>query len=461
MAIPGCGKNFYFAGRVLPPSGLANRVLVAIQNPGAFTQGTLQFEDAYYDVRHSANNLTGVFSIGGYSGALPISIQNMPEQTLGAVYNSGSGGTYSLIDYQGEKQTRSVSLAGPASSIFITKDQHFIYAANQQAHSFSVLDQVSGSNYYLNLPGVYRVAVNPGGTIVLAFVQNSDLIYSLVHLNQAQTTAAGLSSDPQHFQIGNQTAQDCEPQNLPQYCIFQVCPPSANCAASFDRPQKAIFSADGSAAYILNCGPECGGVTAGVTTVPLTAASLNNNATGAVGLNLIATTTLAVPGGASNALQNGSTLYLAGQQLQPDGLLAGVLSIVDLPSQTVTASYGISDGNHGRIILADDNTLWIGSTGCLLGERYKNSQPSGAPFGCLTMFNTATNKVFIDTYKGDLTGEAAVLGLHKLYVAEGGQIHIYNTTDGSERDNGNVTVNGTAYDVAYMDSATDSDNTVY
>ena len=30
---------------------------------------------------------------------------------------------------------------------------------------------------------------------------------------------------------------------------------------TFDRPVKAVFSADGSTAYILSCGPECGGVT--------------------------------------------------------------------------------------------------------------------------------------------------------------------------------------------------------
>ncbi len=38
----GCGKNFYFAGRTLPPSGLTQRVLVAVDNP----VGSLQFMDA-------------------------------------------------------------------------------------------------------------------------------------------------------------------------------------------------------------------------------------------------------------------------------------------------------------------------------------------------------------------------------------------------------------------------------
>jgi len=78
------------------------------------------------------------------------------------------------------------------------------------------------------------------------------------------------------------------------------------------------------------------------------------------------------------------------------------------------------------------------------------------------MFNTATNKVtMLESYLGDLTGIAAVTGLHKIYVAQGGQVYIYLTADGSSIDNQYVTVTGTAYDVAYMDALTDGDNTVY
>ena len=50
-ALAGCGTTTYFAGRTLPPSGLANRVLIAIQNPSPLTQGALQIVDAYYDIR--------------------------------------------------------------------------------------------------------------------------------------------------------------------------------------------------------------------------------------------------------------------------------------------------------------------------------------------------------------------------------------------------------------------------
>ena len=83
-------------------------------------------------------------------------------------------------------------------------------------------------------------------------------------------------------------------------------------------------------------------------------------------------------------------------------------------------------------------------------------------FGCLTMFNTSTNAVtMIDSYKGDATGIAAIIGLGKVYTTEGGQVYIYSTTDGSSLDNSNVTVVGTASDVAYMDAPSDDDNTDY
>jgi hypothetical protein len=78
------------------------------------------------------------------------------------------------------------------------------------------------------------------------------------------------------------------------------------------------------------------------------------------------------------------------------------------------------------------------------------------------MLNTTNNTVtLLEPYLGDLTGMTDVEGLHKIYVAQGGQVYIYSTTDGSAIDNQYVTVTGTAYDVAYMDATTDADNTVY
>jgi hypothetical protein len=470
-----CGKNFYFAGRTLPPSGVLNRVIVAVQNPSPLTKGSLLFDDALYDIRHPFNNANTTFSIGGFSGALPITIQNMPEQQIGAVYSTGDG-SFTTVGYATEKVLSTISattnLDGLSQSIFMTNDQLYVFAASQSAHSLTVIDH--GASVILNLPGVYRVSINPAGTVALAFVQNTNDVYSIVHLNANQQQAA--VNNP-HWNPGlpnSQAAQDCEPQNLPTYCVFPV---TAASGVSFDHPIKAVFSTDGTTAYVLDCGPECGGTTSGITTIPITTSSLNPSGVGASGIALLATSNIAVPGGATNGLFDGTTFYVAGQQLlqpgntytvagqqvQGNGLLAGNLSVVNMSTGQLTGQYSISDGTHNKMVLADNNTLWIGSYQCESGERYNLSQTSapGTPFGCITMFNTSNNAVMLESFKGDGTGIAAVTGLNKVYTAEGGQVYIYNTADGTARDNSNVTVTGTAYDVAYMDAASDGDNTTY
>jgi hypothetical protein len=174
VALAGCGQTFYFAGRVLPPSGLRNRVLVAIQNASLANHGVLEIMDAFYDIRYKFNNPGVTFSITGYSGALPITIQNMPEEQLGAIYGSGDGSLV-VSNYEKEDTTGGEKgLNGASSSVFITRNRSFIFAANSTSHVLTVVDSSSGISYALNLPGVYKVSVNPGGSAALAFVQNSN-----------------------------------------------------------------------------------------------------------------------------------------------------------------------------------------------------------------------------------------------------------------------------------------------
>lgn len=494
-----CGKNFYFAGRNLPPSGVANRVLIAEQNPSALTQGALPFVDAFYDIRHAFNNSAVTFSIGGFAGKLPVTIQNMPEEQVGAVYSVGDG-TFAIANYATEKAGTSIGIsAGLAASVFIDRPRKYVYAANEVTHILSVVDLTANKTYVLNLPNVYRVSVNPGGTIAMAFVQNSTqaagtsscvvanpgnnpnqnptppvpcavpgaqfAVYSVVHLTATQQTAA--INNPNYL-----GAQDCEPQNLPQFCVFPV---STGSSATFDHPNKAVFSPDGSTIYVTNCGPECGGTTASLSVIPITTGALNPNTVGPSGIALVATSNIPIPGGATNAIFNGNTMYVAGQCLASganfqcatpgqagDGLFLGQLTVLNTLTGGITGQYPISDGTHNKMVFGDNNTLWVGSSQCQAGEHYRVNQAGGSnQYGCLTMFNTSNNSSLLDAYKGDATGIAAVTGLNKVYTAEGGQVYIYNTADGSERDNSNVTVAGTAIDVAYMDATSDGDNTQY
>jgi len=472
-ALAGCGTTTYFAGRKLPPSGLANRVLITIQNPGASTAGALDIVDAFYDIRfkYNSTNTAPAFSVSGFSGSLPITIQHMPEEQLGAVYSTGGGGSLALIDYAGEKGNGNVSgLNGASSGVFVTRNQSYVFAANQSTHVLTVASRTTNASYPLSLPGVYRVSVNPGGSVALVFVQNSNYIYYPQQLTATQTInySGGPSTWPK-------AAVDCEPQNAPGWCLFQAQSPDSTDATgtaygaplTFDRPIKAVFSADGGTAYVVNCGPECGGSTASISTLPVAPfIFLVGKQSGKLPtLASVAASTLNIPGGASNALVDSSKMYVAGQEKMSDGLWSGQLTVVNLPAGSSTnltkvAQVAVSDGAPGamsRMILADDNTLWIGMTNCINGERANHNQP----YGCLTMVNTSSNQATLLPYNGDATGIAAVTGLHKIYTAEGGQVYIYSTANGQAIDNQYVTVTGTAYDVAYMDALTDSNNTVY
>jgi len=476
--LAGCGNNYYFAGRVLPPSGIANRVLIAIQNPSPATRGLLQFVDAFYDIRHNYKDTIPSFSITGYSGALPATIQNLPEEQIGAVYGSGDG-SFNLVNYAKESSLgAAAALNGLSSSVFISRNQAFIIAASQQAHFLTVVDKAAGRTYSLSLPGVYHVAMNPGGSVMMAFVQNSNFAYYPRKLQSSEATSLAA-----YYQANTSWPApyvDCEPQNLPGMCLAQMQSPDNfssqfnvyyGVPLSFDRPVKAVFSADGSSAYILNCGPECGGTKSSVAVLPTAPLILQSGQqTGSLPTQqALAGITIPVPGGASNALQNADTLYVlgegstAGGPLAPGQLFSGYLTVLNLAANPISAGAPISvsdsaPGQRTRMLLADDNTLWLGGIRCTEGQRFA----TGQPYGCLTMFDTSANQVkLIEPFQGDLTGLAGVTGLHKIYIAEGGQVYIYTTTDGSAINNFFVTVTGTAYDVAYMDGLTDGNNTVY
>jgi hypothetical protein len=467
--LAGCGGTTYFAGRNLPPSGLTNRVMIAIQNPGAFNKGALQFVDAYYDIRSGTGGKPAAYSINGYSGALPATIQNMPEEQAGYVYGSGDG-SFAPVSYAKENTSQAVSgLKGLSSSIFVTRNQSYVFAASQSAKVLTVIDHTAGGSYPLSLPGVYRVSVNPGGSSALAFVQNSNYAYYPVKLSAAQTTnySGGAATWPK-------AAVDCEPQNAPGWCLFQAQSPDHvdstgtyyGAPLSFDRPVKAVYSTDGGTAYVLNCGPECGGTTASVSILPVAPTIyLIGEASGILPSSAaLAASTIAIKGGASNALVDSSTLYVVGQQPQVvngETLFAGHLTVVNLSNNTASNPVAISDGLPGapsRMIEADNNTLWVAMTKCNNGVR---ANTPGQPYGCLTMYNTSTGAVSLQPYLGDATGIAAVTGLNKIYTTEGGQVYIYSTVDGTALDNQYVTVTGTAFDVAYMDATTDANNTIY
>jgi hypothetical protein len=469
--------QYTFANRPIPPSKLAQRVMIAYTLNGAATStsalGGLQIVDAKRDIRSNIEGTIASFPVSGYSGGYPSQIFNFPEEIHGYVFSSATGdGTLAIIDYSKEAAAGTAGKFPNASSIAIPATFNHYYAAIESSGQLVIVDNTVGITYALNIPNIYKVAANQGDTVVLAMVRNSNTIYRLIKLNSNlfQTSVQAIAATG---------AADCQPANLPVYCAVPVNTAVGSNPNTLDRPTGAYFSLDGTTAFVLNCGPECGGTTASLTL--LQQGTLNvNTIPNASPDNSAFISNVPVPGGATVALSDGTTLYVAGQQQMPDGLFAGFLSTINLaaaatsPSTAVTGKYSISDGTHTKLLFADNNTLWIGSQYCATGERQKLNQN----YNCLTRFDRGANTAqvvpnvnpgstptvgFPNTnqnqyYYGDLTGLCWVQGFNKIYTAYGGQVHIFSTVDGSEIDNEFVTVQGSALDVAYLDAVTNADN---
>ena len=464
LALSSCGQNLYkhpeytFAGRPIPPSLLLERVLVGVTTNGS--TGTLQILDGMRDLRSNIQNTKMSFGISGFTGGYPNLILNFPEQLRGYVYSNVSPFGVSIVNYSTEAATGSGgTFSAQSSSVTTASDFKRVFSAEESIGVLAVQDNQLGAVYNLILPNVYRVAVNEGDTVALAMTRNSNTLYRVIKLNNGGVNPPG--------------AVDCEPTILPVYCVVPV-------PGTFDRPQGAYFSTDGSTAYVLNCGIECGGGNNGgasVSLLPQGNLTIDVIPTATPYPNVV-TNTVPVPGGVTTALSDGTTLWVAGQALQPDGLFEGFLTPITLSNLSVGAAIPISDGNHSRLLFADDNTLWIGSQNCANGERAKQ----GLNYNCLTSYNTATKTATIvpanvvpgstsaasqvpypnqddnPYYYGSLTGICWIETFHKVYTAYGGQIHAFNTTDLSEINNVNIIVQGTALDVAYMDASTNTSN---
>ncbi|WP_158792376.1 hypothetical protein [Granulicella sp. L60] len=482
-----------FANRPVPPSLLANRVMVGVTVNGT-SSGSLQILDALRDLRNNIENTKPSFSISGYSSAYPNLILNFPAEITGYVYSAALG-DIQIINY-GKETVSGAATKFPALSTSLAIPPTFahLYSAEESTGQLVIADNTTGGVYPLNLPNVYSVSVNPGDTVVLAMVRNSNTVYRVVKLNLNTGSTSGTSYPTSTAAIAAIGAVDCQPFNNPVYCVVPVNPGTA--ANAFDRPQGAYFSLDGNYAYVLNCGAECGGKTSSVTFLQQGVLEYNKIPTSVPDASAFVVQ-VPVAGGVTDALSDGTTLYVSGQQQQTDGLFAGNLSTINLataltsPSTAVTAQVSISDGTHTKMLFGDDNTLWIGSQLCATGERAKlaaqevaagQNTDQAANYNCLTRVTLPSGSAGLSVsivpavtqstsapvvvpfpntnqnqyYYGDLTGLCWVEGLHKVYTAYGGQVHAFNTADGSEINNKNITVQGTALDVAYLDAITDA-----
>jgi len=280
-------------------------------------------------------------------------------------------------------------------------------------------DLISSS---ISVPSARTVVSNPSGTELLVFSNDSDAV----------TVVSPL--------------------------LVNTSSPVTTTVPGFDRPVYAVFSSDGSTAYVLNCGPECGGTQASVQTLSIA--------------TLAAGTPVPVDA-ATIGLLSGSTLYVAGTPAANNACTGqttaattcGRLDIVNLGSMTVTGRVVITDGYHDRIDLSNNGQLFIGSHTCTNIGNVNNV--TGEVRGCLSIFNTTTpgnTTAIIPPDNGDVTGfqtisrtvETNVGSGSVEYVAEGGNLRVYNTlTDTLLLDQfietGTITITGQITDVKAVD----------
>jgi hypothetical protein len=174
-------------------------------------------------------------------------------------------------------------------------------------------------------------------------------------------------------------------------------------SATFDRPVFGVFSSDDSKAYILSCGRECGGATARVSVLDTTAGTVSAS--------------VPVSAATVGLLDSAGNLYVAGTQGT-----AGKLDVVAVSNLTVSKSgVAIGDGYHNVMVAASNNRIFIGARTC-----------NNVTSGCLSIFNTSGGTAVIDTPKGDVTAALPITGRNIVYVAEGGELRIYDTTKDAE-----------------------------
>jgi hypothetical protein len=312
-----------------------------------------------------------------------------------------------------------VTLPGATESFFVWSDNKTAFAAVPSA---STAGESPGAVERIDLPtatitatipipGAHYIVPSPNGSAILVFSDDSDAVALL----RPDLIGANTQSNAQVPCSSTQMAACTIP-------------------GTFDRPTGAVFNGSSATAYILNCGQQCGGVGAGpcLTFTSCTTVS---------GLDMTQSppaliSSVAVPAATTGLLQ-GNTLYVAGTPvLAADNNCAGVttaatscgrLTVVNVLSMTAAAAVVITDGYHDRIQMASNAQLFIGSRGCT------NINTSAEVRGCLTIVNTSSgsissSSVIVPPDNGDVTGMEPIPNRTVVYICEGGNLRVYETT---------------------------------
>jgi hypothetical protein len=401
----------------LPPSRLTTRVLASQGIASLTSSPGLIVVDGEIDTLARASQI----SAGSSPGLMAIS----PQRATLLVFDSALNNV-NVVNTKTEALTGAIHLPGPTNSMVA----------------------VSNSTGYAAVPAAPLTGLPPGAVEVLGLTGGG--ISCSISVPNAQTVVSN-STGSQLLVFSN----DSNAVSIVSPLSLSVCAPSGNIpvqttVTGFDRPVYAVFSSDDSTAYILNCGPECGGAQASIQT--------------------LSTSTLAVGppipvDAATIGLVSGSKLYVAGTPATNNACTGqttaattcGRLDIMDLKSMTVTGRVVITDGYHDRIDISNNGQLFIGSHTCTNIGNVNNV--SGEVRGCLSIFDTTkpgNTTAVIPPDNGDVTGLQSFSSRYVEYVAEGGNLRVYDTTTDSLLlttyiSTGTITVRGQIVDIKAVD----------
>ena len=422
-------------------------VSLILSNCGGATSGTSGHTSglhtrAFISDSVSSGTTAGVYIVDAKTdvhplGLQPISAGNTPgmmvvtpnrAQTLvfSGTHTQSSDNLFSVINNTTESNVSHFSLPSYTESFVVSPDSGTAYVAipnapvvGQNPGFVLVVNLLQGSaSGQINLPSVHYLWMNNGGNRLLAF---TDVLSSLYGQNCSTTPAFAFVIIPSEVGI-----EPCPVIPVP----------------GFDYPVQAYFTPDDTTAYVVNCGPECGGNQASVQPFDMTSCDPDHLTCGAPGQ-------AAGVDAASVALVQGSTMYLAGTPYangapsftclgaKGETLNCGELTIFDLTTMSVMASQiPITDGYHNRIAMGANGQLFIGARTCTEILPQQPPQPGDEIRGCLSIYNSLSTQVgsvppggvLIPPENGDATGIQPIAQRTVVYVVQGGSLLIYDVT---------------------------------
>jgi len=337
-----------------------------------------------------------------------------------------------------------IQLPGNTESLVISADNGIAYAAVPNAPvpgggsvgAIAIVNlNTGGTPPTLPIPGVHYLTESGDGSKILAFSDNTDL----TQLSNVQTVTV---VSPFNIVAGSKNAV-CNPAP-PNPVVCQY-------VTGFDHPVAGFFSSDNTQAWILNCGPECGGTQASVQLL-----DLHDPA------NPVAGPPTPVPGGATVGFMQNQTLYVAGNPPVGSNTCAGgpttaattcgrltIVNLATLPQATpIQPTAVIPDGYHTHIDISGDGQLFVGSRNC---TNIVPATPGAEQRGCLAILNTNNGNLVIPPDNGDVTGMTPITNRTVFYLVEGGELRIYDTTTDKIYLLQSIDIFGNAVDVKLID----------